>query len=403
MNDLNEDKLESTNIKDIKDTKDTKDTDYATSFEDMNLKESLLRGIFGYGFEKPSEIQSKAIIPITNGRDIIAQSQSGTGKTGAFVISALQRTDNDGRGCQAIILVPTRELAIQIKDVCLHLGQYCKIKPVLCVGGSNIQESRRDLDNGPVIVIGTPGRIVDMIQRRYLSVRSVRMLILDEADEMLSPSFASQIRGVVDQLSSTAQICLFSATMTEQVIDIAKQIMHDPKIILIKPEELTLEGIKQFYINVGSERYKLDTFCDIYDRISVSQSIVYVNTKRRADELKDILTYKKFTVSVIHSELSPADRTYIIKQFRSGETRILISTDLLSRGIDVQQVSIVINYDLPNNKECYIHRIGRSGRFGRKGVAINLVTERDFYKIRDLERSYATTIDEMPDHISDMI
>jgi translation initiation factor 4A len=380
------------------------ESNYVTSFEDMGLKEPLLRGIFGYGFEKPSEIQSKAIVPIVSGKDIVAQSQSGTGKTATFVISALQRIDFNIKGCQAIIVVPTRELATQIRDVCSNIGQYCNVTPVLCVGGSNIQESRKELDNTTSIVIGTPGRIIDMIKRKYIySSRNIKMLIVDEADEMLSPGFSSQIRDIVNIISNTAQICLFSATVTTQVLDIAKQIMRDPVSILVKQEELTLEGIKQFYINVSNERYKLDTFCDIYNMISVSQSIVYVNTKKRADELKETLTTKNFTVSVIHSQLNPMERTHIMKQFRSGETRILISTDLLSRGIDIQQVSIVINYDLPNNRECYIHRIGRSGRFGRKGVGINLVTDRDFYKIKDLERFYSTNIEEMPKNISDFV
>lgn len=404
-NDDIEEEIKSSSVKIGKDEKPKvdHDPDYVPSFELMGLKETLLRGIFSYGFEKPSEIQSKAILPVMSGRDIIAQSQSGTGKTGAFVISTLQKIDSNIKSCQAIILVPTRELAMQIREVCYNIGQYTDIRPVLCVGGSNIQESRKELDGSATVVIGTPGRVIDMINRRYLSTKMIKLLLLDEADEMLSPGFSHQIRNVVDLISSSAQICLFSATITDQVMDISKQIMRNPKLILIKQEELTLDGIKQFYINVDYERWKIDTFCDIYDMISISQSIVYVNTKRRADELKDTLQSKQFTVSVIHSELAPHDRSEIMKQFRNGDTRILISTDLLSRGIDIQQVSIVINYDLPTNKECYIHRIGRSGRFGRKGIAINLVTNRDFYKIEDLQRCYSTVIEPMPNNIDGLL
>jgi translation initiation factor 4A len=385
------------------DEEDKQDPEYAHTFEDMKLKEPLLRGIFGYGFEKPSVIQSKAIIPISKGRDIIAQSQSGTGKTATFVTSLLQRCDPNIRGCQAIVIVPTRELAAQIKDVCLKIGQYCRITPVLCIGGINVYDAKRELESGASVVIGTPGRITDMMQRRFLSTRSIKMMILDEADDMLKPGFASSIRTVVDQLPEQAQVCLFSATMTPDVTEFGNKMMRDPKIILVKQEHITLEGIKQFYIDVGNDRYKLDTFCDIFEMISVSQTMVYVNTKRRADELKDILSQRNFTVSVMHGQMEQPERTAIMKQFRSGETRILISTDLLARGIDIQQVSIVINYEIPNDKECYIHRIGRSGRFGRKGVAINLVTNRDFYKLKDLERYYSTTIEPMPQHIADLI
>lgn len=377
-----------------------------TKFDDMGLREDVLRGIYGYGFETPSEIQSKAIPYIIQGKDIIAQSQSGTGKTGTFVIGALNRIDPNIKTCQAIIVVPTRELAVQIVDVCHNLGLYTGTKPVLCVGGSNIQDCRREIVNRPTIIVGTPGRIIDMIQRNYISTNAIKMLILDEADEMLSQSFAKQIRSIVETVPKDAQICLFSATMNDAALSMAKKIdMRNPVVLLIKQEELTLEGIRQYYINVDQERYKFDTFCDIYDMISISQSIVYVNSKKAADEIKHNLEKHKFTVSVIHSQLSPQERAAIMKEFRSGDTRILISTDLLSRGIDIQQVSIVINYDLPhsNNKESYIHRIGRSGRFGRKGVAINLITNRDFYKLEELERYYNTRIETMPANISHLL
>lgn len=383
-----------------------KQTDEITrydSFETMDLKENILRGVFSYGFEHPSEIQSKAIVPIISGSDVIAQSQSGTGKTGTFVISTLQRMDETIEGCQAIIVAPTRELAQQIVTVAQSIGSYLNINTVMCVGGSNIQKSRDELKKGNVLVVGTPGRIIDMIDRGYLQTRFVKILVMDEADEMLSSSFLTQIRDIVCKVPTNAQICLFSATMPREVMNITKKFMNDPKIILVKKEQLTLEGIKQFYINVDKDQWKFDTFCDIYDVISVSQSIVYVNSKNRADWLKDQLEQKHFTVSVIHSRMRPIERAGIMRDFRSGSTRVLVSTDLLARGIDVQQVSVVINYDLPNNKECYLHRIGRSGRFGRKGVAINLVTQHDFWKIEELEKFYSTSVEAMPLNISDYL
>ncbi len=372
-------------------------------FEIMGLKEDLLRGIFAYGFETPSRIQQTAIYPIIKGKDIIAQSQSGTGKTGAFTISALQVVNEAINGCQVLIVAPTRELAQQIYNVCGYLGQYLKVKPILCVGGSNVQDARKDLDQGPSIVVGTPGRIIDMIERNFLSTRYLQLLILDEADEMLSKSFKDQIRSIIERIPKTSQICLFSATMRRDVLDLSKKFMNNPLQILVKTEELTLEGIKQFYIDVDQEKFKLETFCDLYDMISVNQSIIYVNTRRKAEWVRDKLAMNNFTVSIIHSDMSSIERTDIMKQFRSGTTRILISTDLLSRGIDVQQVSMVVNYDLPNDKECYLHRIGRSGRFGRKGVAINFVTNQDFWKIDELQQFYSTQIGPLPSNFSEVI
>ena len=373
------------------------------NFEEMKLKDNLLRGIYSYGFESPSKIQSIAINPMMSGKDIIAQSQSGTGKTGAFVISTLQLIDDKLKGAQALIAVPTRELAFQVYDVCKNLGQYLNIKPVLCVGGLKIQDSKTDLEEGSIIVIGTPGRIIDMIDRKYLSPKLIKLLILDEADEMLSISFLNQIKNIIKYLPKKSQICLFSATMPKEIVELTDQFMNDPQIILIKPEQLSVEGIKQFYINVQYDNWKFDTFCDLYDMISISQSIVYVNTKNKAEGLREKLYDKNFTVSIIHSDMKSEERAAIMTKFRNGGTRILISTDLLSRGIDVQQVSIVINYDLPNNRECYIHRIGRSGRFGRKGVAINFATKRDMWKIHELQSYYSTQINEMPTNINEFL
>lgn len=376
-------------------TKNYKVSEYA-SFDDMGLKETLLRGIYSYGFELPSTIQSKAIHPITLGHDVIAQSQSGTGKTGTFVISTLQRIDDTLDGCQAMIVAHTKELAIQIHSVISDIGRFTKVTPVLCIGGSPIREAKDKLKHGATMVVGTPGRIIDMIERRYLQTKHIKLLVLDEADEMLSPGFQDQIKTIISKIPPSCQICIFSATLPSFVIDIARKFMIKPISIRVKHEELTLEGIKQYYVGNGKEIHKFKTFCDLYEKISVSQSIVYVNTKRKADWLKNKLEEENFTISVMHSNLSPTERADIMRQYRSGKTRILICTDLLSRGIDIQQVSVVINYDLPNNKECYLHRIGRSGRYGRKGTAINFTTNDDFWKVEELERHYSTQIEEMP-------
>lgn len=378
----------------------------AYSFEDMKLKDNLLRGIYAFGFEKPSLIQSKSIPTILTLRDTVAQAQSGTGKTGTFVISMLNIIDDSEGGCQGLILAPTRELALQITDVCSSLGQYINIKVVLCVGGSDIHTTRDELDSDKcVILVGTPGRVIDLVRRDYVNLKTLKLLVVDEADEMLSNNFADQIRSIVYDIGKKTQVCLFSATMPVPVLEMTKHFMTNPAKILVKTGQLTLEGIKQYYVDAEQDSMKFDFFCHLYEHISVSQAIVYVNQKRLADDLKYKLEDNNFTVSVIHSGLRPYEREDIMKDFRSGKTRILISTDLLSRGIDIQQISIVINYELPNmnNKESYIHRIGRSGRFGRKGIAINIVTDRDFYKIKELERFYQTEIAPLPKDINNIL
>lgn len=401
--DNKEEQLTQSNIVDSSETQDTKVNEIIDNFDDMKLNENLLRGIYSYGFEKPSMIQSKAVVPIASGRDVLAQSQSGTGKTGAFVIGTLQRINGNVDGCQAIIVTPTRELALQILDVCTCLGQYLNIKPILCVGGSNIYDSKRELESGCTIAIGTPGRIIDMMERRFLPTDKVKIMVLDEADEMLSNSFLHQIKTIIQCIPSDTQVCLFSATLPPEVIDLTKHFMDNPQHILVKREQLTLEGIKQFYINVDNEKWKFDTFCDLYNTISISQSMIYVNTKKKAEDIYNRLRDQNFTASVIHSDMKHSERSAIMKEFRNGGTRILISTDLLSRGIDIQQVSIVVNYDLPNNKECYIHRIGRSGRFGRKGIAINFATQNDIWKLDELQEFYSTKIESMPSNIAELI
>lgn len=373
----------------------------AYEFGEMGLKENLLRGIYGYGFEKPSVIQSTAIMPITQGLDIVAQAQSGTGKTGTFSIATLQLLDETLKKCQAIIVAPTRELAFQIETVMKSIGNYMDIYTVICVGGLNINDAKKKLDKGAQIVVGTPGRIIDMITRKQLCVGSVKLLILDEADELLSRSFQRQIKNIIYSIPNNAQICLFSATMPPESFELTKKFMKDPKSILVKRDELTLDGINQFYVNVEKDSWKFETLCDLYEAISISQSIIYVNLKKRATMLCDKLIERNFSASVIHSDMTSVERFDVMKKFRTGVNRVLISTDLLSRGIDVQQVSVVLNYDMPNDRECYIHRIGRSGRFGRKGVAINFVTDRDYQKVKELETFYQTQIQDLPINISD--
>jgi len=251
------------------------------------------------------------------------------------------------------------------------------------------------------VVVGTPGRVNDLIQRRALRTDGILMFVLDEADEMLSRGFKDQIYDVFKSMPSNGQVVLLSATMPSEVLEVTKCFMRDPIRILIKKEELTLEGIRQFYIQIDREEWKFDTLCDLYDSVNITQAVIFCNTRRKVEELTRLMNDKKFTVSCMHSDMDQGERDTIMREFRSGSSRVLISTDLLARGIDVQQVSVVINYDLPSNRENYIHRIGRSGRFGRKGVAINFATANDVRLIKEIESYYGTQIDEMPSSISD--
>ncbi|KAN0034293.1 hypothetical protein ACTFIV_000790 [Dictyostelium citrinum] len=371
------------------------------SFDNMELPKDLLRGIYSYGFEKPSAIQQRAIIPLSKGFDIIAQAQSGTGKTATFTVGILSRIDISVLKCQALIIAPTRELAQQIQKVVLALGEYLQIKSYACIGGTKITDDIQALQSGVHVVVGTPGRVFEMLSRGIINRETIRIFCLDEADEMLSRGFKDQIYEIFRFLPKTIQVGLFSATMTDETLGITSKFMQNPVSILVKKDELTLEGIRQFYVNVGVENGKFEVLTDLYETLSITQSVIFCNTRRKVDWLTNKMTEQKFTVSSTHGDQK--DRDGILQAFRSGATRVLITTDLLARGIDVQQVSLVINFDLPTNIENYIHRIGRSGRFGRKGVAINFITDAERGQIDELSRHYNTYIAEMPQDIGSFL
>lgn len=373
-----------------------------TDFDSMKLKENLLRGIYGYGFERPSIIQQKAVVPFASGADLIAQAQSGTGKTATYSIGMLEQLDYSRRHCQGLILVPTRELALQVQRVIQSIGDYLGVISHACIGGTSVSKDISALRSGVHVIVGTPGRVFDMMRRKVFDTDGVKHVILDEADEMLSRGFIEIIREIFSILPSNSQVGVFSATMPPEIVEITNKILNDPIKIMVKTEELTLQGIRQFYINVEKEEWKLETLCDLYNEISINQSVIFCNTRRKVDWLAQKMNERGFTVSSIHSD-KPEERKLVMEQFRSGASRVLISTDLLARGIDVQQVSVVINFDLPNTRENYLHRIGRSGRFGRRGLAINFVTANDVHLLRDLEKYYDTTVEEMPGNIADLI
>jgi translation initiation factor 4A len=283
------------------------------------------------------------------------------------------------------------------------MGDYMKARVHACVGGTAVRDDIRTLQEGVHIVVGTPGRVFDMINRRSLRMDYVSLFILDEADEMLSRGFKDQIYSVFQFLPDKVQVALFSATMPSDVLDVTERFMRNPIRILVKRDELTLEGIKQFFVAVEREEWKLGTLCDLYESLTITQAIIYCNTRRKVDWLTEKMQEKDFTVSAMHGDMDQRERDLIMREFRSGTSRVLITTDLLARGIDVQQVSLVINYDLPTNRENYIHRIGRSGRFGRKGVAINFITQSDIRYLRDIESFYHTQIEEMPSDVAELL
>jgi ATP-dependent RNA helicase len=365
----------------------------------MGLKEELLRGIYSYGYEKPSAVQSRAITQICKGRDCITQAQSGTGKTATFSVAILQTINTAERETQALVLSPTRELATQIQSVILALGDYMSVQCHACIGGTSIGEDIKKLDYGQHVVSGTPGRVADMIRRRNLRTRHIKMLVLDEADELLNQGFKEQIYDVYRYLPPGTQVVVVSATLPYDVLDMTSKFTTDPVRILVKRDELTLEGLKQYFIAVEQEDWKFDTLCDLYDTLTITQAVIFCNTRRKVDWLTEKMREANFTVASMHGEMPQKQREGIMQDFRQGNSRVLITTDIWARGIDVQQVSLVINYDLPLNRENYIHRIGRSGRFGRKGVAINFVTNDDVRILRDIELYYSCQIDELPNNV----
>jgi ATP-dependent RNA helicase len=381
-------------------SKSTKNIKVHSTFESMKLKPQLLKGIYSYGFESPSAIQSRAIMQIISGKDTIAQAQSGTGKTATFSIGILEVIESKSKDLQALILSPTRELAVQIQNVVKQLGSYMNVHTHGCIGGTHLGEDIKKLQLGQQIVSGTPGRVADMIKRRTLTTRNVKMLILDEADELLTKGFKEQIYEIYRNLPSTVQVVVVSATLTREVLEMTGKFMNNPVKILVKQDEISLEGIKQYQVQCEEEQWKFDTLCDLYDNLTITQAVIFCNTKVKVNWLSDQMKKQNFTVVAMHGDMKQDERDSIMSDFRSGNSRVLISTDVWARGIDVQQVSLVINYDLPLDKENYIHRIGRSGRFGRKGVAINLLTKEDTAMMRDIERHYSIKVKRLPENIS---
>lgn len=374
-----------------------------SKWEDVEeLDSNLLRGIYAYGFDNPSAIQQKSILSFFEKRDMIAQAQSGTGKTGAFSVGVLQNVDLSVKKVQAVILAPTRELAKQIHDVVSGLGVFMKaLKIQLLVGGTSIEQDISSLKNEPPhIIVGCPGRIHDMIRRNQVKGSEVRMIVLDEADEMLSSGFKEQVYNIFNFLNSNVQVCLFSATLPEELHALSSNFLRNPVKILVKSEQLTLEGIVQHLIALEDDSHKYTTLKDIFNMVSVTQTIIYCNSIKRVTDLTEAMIQDNFPVCCIHSGMEKSERDAAFRDFKCGKHRVLISSNVTARGIDVQNVGVVINFDVPKDVHTYLHRIGRSGRWGRKGVAINFVTRWDIKKIKEFEVYYNTVITEMPSIIN---
>jgi translation initiation factor 4A len=374
---------------------------FIETFDEMDLPDEIARGIFSYGFEKPSKIQSYAIIPMKEHRDVLAQSQSGTGKTGAFVIGSLSCVDKNLQAPQVLVLCPTRELSQQTERVSRSIGQYMGLKVLSATGGNQLRADSNALKDGAQFIVGTPGRVYDLIRRGDLNLEHMRVVILDEADQMLEDLFAEQVKCILDfKFPASTQLALFSATMPANVLEVAEKFLQNPIRILLPPDEVTLKGIEQFHVALPREDWKFEVLLDLYQHLKINQALIYVNKRQKAEQLAKKMAEGGFTLECIHGDMDVAERRKRMDDFRSGNVRVLISTDLLARGIDVQQVSVVINYELPTNRENYIHRIGRSGRFGRKGLAINLVTNDEMSMMQDIEKFYSTTIPILPDNLS---
>jgi len=368
------------------------------SWEELNVRQELLRGIYAYGFEVPSPIQRKAILHLLNKKDIIAQAQSGTGKTGCFTIGILQQIDLSIQSPQALVLAPTRELAQQTKIVLDSIGKLFKnLRTQLLVGGTSTEDDARKLLNSPPhVVIGCPGRVHDMLRRKKFKTNNLEVIVLDEADEMLSSGFKEQVYNIFQFLKKDIQVGLFSATMPDSLNMLTDKFMRTPIRVLVKSEQLTLEGIAQHFIALENDDQKYETLKDLYGTLALSQCIIYCNSVKRVQDLYEAMVEDSFPVCHLHSSMTKEERDKSFKEFSSGNTRVLISSNVTARGIDIQQVSTVINFDIPKCVHTYLHRIGRSGRWGRKGTGINFVTRRDTRHMREIEQHYHTTITELP-------
>lgn len=364
-----------------------------TTFRELNLHEDVLKAIDDLGYKEPSKIQLAAIMPLLEGKDVIAQAQTGTGKTLAFASTLLSRIAHDkSKGVKAIVLCPTRELAVQISEEFTRLGKYLSVKYAIVYGGSDIRNQIRAIKSGADIVIGTPGRVMDLMRKKVLKLDFIDFAVLDEADEMLNMGFIEDIQTILKDANVARQTMLFSATMPEGIMKIAKtQMKKDVEKIIVKEKSTTALTVTQYYYEIH-QRERYEALCRILDGMNVEKAIIFCKMKKGVDELVSQMVKSGYHAEGMHGDLSQESRLETLKRFKSGKLTYLVATDVAARGIDVKNVSHVINYELPQDTESYVHRIGRTGRANSKGQALTLVTRHEKRFLKDVERIHHTEI-----------
>jgi len=374
-------------------TEDVTDTK-GREFEDFFLKRELLMGIFEKGFERPSPIQEEAIPIILQDRNVLARAKNGTGKTAAYIIPCLEKTDTDNKTIQVLILIPTRELALQTSAIVKEMGKHMGVQCMVTTGGTSLKDDIMRLYNTVHIVVATPGRILDLASKKVADLSTVKTIIMDEADKLLSPEFQPVLEQIISFCDPDHQICLFSATFPVTVKNFCQNFVPNPYSINLM-DELTLRGITQFYAYV-EERQKVHCLNTLFSKLEINQSIIFCNSVNRVELLAKKITELGYSCYYIHAKMQQANRNRVFHEFRNGATRHLVTSDLFTRGIDIQSVNVVINFDFPKNSETYLHRIGRSGRFGHLGLAVNLITYDDRHNLRRVEQELGTEIRPIP-------
>ncbi|HSH77388.1 MAG TPA: DEAD/DEAH box helicase [Herpetosiphonaceae bacterium] len=362
-----------------------------TTFQELGLSEPVLRAITELGYEEPTPIQSRTIQRVAEGADIIAQAQTGTGKTAAFALPIIERLQPGLRLPQALVLTPTRELAMQVGEAFHSYGKYRQVSVLPVYGGQPIERQLRALDRGVQVVVGTPGRLLDHIRRGTLKLQDVGTVVLDEADEMLDMGFIEDIEAILQETPETRQTMLFSATIPAPIANLAKRYLKQPQTIAVEAEQLTVPQIRQVYYEVG-RRDKFEVLARILDYEAPTAAIIFCRTKSAVDDIGQRLTGRAFPAETLHGDLSQVQRDRVMARFRSNQVEVLVATDVAARGLDIEHVSHVINFDIPLDPESYVHRIGRTGRAGRTGVAITLVTPRERHLLRIIERLTNSTV-----------
>ncbi|OHT06891.1 ATP-dependent RNA helicase FAL1 [Tritrichomonas foetus] len=377
----------------------TQDVKVYKTWEEMNLKPELLENIQKLKWTSPSPVQSRAIVPMSQGKSMVVQSQNGTGKTATFSIGTLQRLRLTSKTTELLVISPTRELAIQSENTLKSLGANTRS----CIGGNSLGEDVKALRNGIHCISGTPGRLLQLIREHNIDGSKIKSVVLDEADEMLQ-SFKRTITDILNALDSAKpQIVIVTATVSEDVIELAQEFIPRGLKLLVPRDELSLLHIDQFYVRVSGEEFKFDALTDLYQSVAIERAVIFVNTREKGNWLKNQMVASGFTVALAHGDLKMDEREQITNDFRVGETRVLIATDMWARGIDVRNVTLVINFDIPTKTDIYLHRIGRSGRFGRKGIAITFTaSEADDRKIAKLEKFYSSKIKVLPSDLDSL-